>query len=86
MIIWALLCHGASSATGLLEAVVFYLPCNRRFFVRTQAKQIYSRRLTRMNEVLRQEKKYAVNAADGVKLRGRLSAVMHGDQHNGAQG
>lgn len=83
---WALLCHGASSATGLLEAVVFYLPCNRRFFIRTQAKQIYSRRLTRMNEVLRQEKKYAVNAADGVKLRGRLSAVMHGDQHNGAQG
>ena len=39
-----------------------------------------------MNEVLRQEKKYAVNIADGVMLRSRLGAVMHGDAHNGAQG
>lgn len=39
-----------------------------------------------MNEVLRQEKKYAVNAADGAALRGRLGAVMHGDAHNGPQG
>ena len=39
-----------------------------------------------MNEVLRQEKKYAVNLADGVALRGRLGAVMHGDAHNGPQG
>lgn len=39
-----------------------------------------------MNEVLRQEKKYAVNLADGVVLRGRLGAVMHGDAHNGPQG
>lgn len=39
-----------------------------------------------MNEVLRQEKKYAINLVDGVALRGRLGAVMHGDAHNGAQG
>ena len=39
-----------------------------------------------MNEVLRQEKKYAINLADGVILGGRLGAVMHADVHNGAQG
>ena len=39
-----------------------------------------------MNEVSRQEKKYAVNLWDSVALRGRLDAVMHGDAHNGAQG
>ena len=39
-----------------------------------------------MNEVSRQEKKYAVNLWDSVALRGRLDAVMHGDAHNGAKG
>ena len=39
-----------------------------------------------MNEVLRQEKKYAVNLADGVILRHHLGTVMHADAHNGAQG
>ena len=39
-----------------------------------------------MNEVLRQEKKYALNLADGVALGGQLGAVMHADAHNGAQG
>ena len=39
-----------------------------------------------MNEVLRQEKKYAINLADGVVLGGRLGAAMHADAHNGAQG
>ena len=39
-----------------------------------------------MNEVLRQEKKFAINAADGVILRRRLGPVMHEDPHNGAQG
>lgn len=39
-----------------------------------------------MNEVMRQEKKYAVNLADSVMLRGRLDAVMHRDTHNGTQG
>lgn len=39
-----------------------------------------------MNEVSRQEKKYAINLWDSVALRGRLDAVMHGDAHNGAQG
>lgn len=39
-----------------------------------------------MNEVLRQEKKYAVNLADGVILRGQLGSVLKGDPHNGAQG
>ena len=39
-----------------------------------------------MNEVLRQEKKYAINLADGVVLGGRLGSVMHADAHNGAQG
>ena len=39
-----------------------------------------------MNEVLRQEKKYAVNVLDGAALRGRLCPVMHGDAHNGPQG
>ena len=39
-----------------------------------------------MNEVLRQEKKYAINAADGAALRQRLGPVMLGDAHNGAQG
>lgn len=39
-----------------------------------------------MNEVLRQEKKFAINIADGVVLGGRLGAVMHADAHNGTQG
>lgn len=39
-----------------------------------------------MNEVLRQEKKYAINLADGSVLRHHLGAVMHADAHNGAQG
>ena len=39
-----------------------------------------------MNEVLRQEKKYAINAADGAALYSRLGSVMHADAHNGAQG
>ena len=39
-----------------------------------------------MNEVLRQEKKFAINIADGVILSGRLGAVMHADAHNGTQG
>ena len=39
-----------------------------------------------MNEVLRQEKKYAINLSDGAVLRRRLGAVMHGDAHNGPQG
>ena len=39
-----------------------------------------------MNEVSRQEKKYAINIADGANLRSRLGAVMHADAHNGAQG
>ena len=39
-----------------------------------------------MNEVLRQEKKYAINAADGAALRQRLGPVMLGDAHNGAHG
>ena len=39
-----------------------------------------------MNEVLRQEKKYAINLADGAALRQRLGPVMHADAHNGAQG
>lgn len=39
-----------------------------------------------MNEVLRQEKKYAVNVMDGALLRRRLGAVMRGDIHNSAQG
>lgn len=39
-----------------------------------------------MNEVLRQEKKYAINLKDGTVLQGRLGAVMHGDVHNGSQG
>lgn len=39
-----------------------------------------------MNEVLRQEKKYAINLADGMMLRHRLGGVMLQDPHNGAQG
>ena len=39
-----------------------------------------------MNEVLRQEKKYAINTADGAALYSRLGSVMHADAHNGAQG
>ena len=39
-----------------------------------------------MNEVLRQEKKYAVNVADGAVLRRHLEPVMHADAHNGPQG
>ena len=39
-----------------------------------------------MNEVLRQEKKFAINIADGVVLGGRLGAAMHADAHNGPQG
>ena len=39
-----------------------------------------------MNEVLRQEKKYAINLTDGVALCHHLGSVMHADVHNGAQG
>ena len=39
-----------------------------------------------MNDVLRQEKKYAINLVDALTLRRRLTPVMHGDVHNGAQG
>ncbi len=39
-----------------------------------------------MNEVLRQEKKYLMTIADGQKLCGLLSSVMHEDEHNGALG
>lgn len=39
-----------------------------------------------MNDVLRQEKKFAINVSDGMTLRSRLGSVMRGDAHNGAQG
>ena len=39
-----------------------------------------------MNDVLREEKKFAINAVDGVVLKSRLGQVMHGDIHNGLQG
>lgn len=39
-----------------------------------------------MNEVLRQEKKFAINVADGAVLGGRLGSIMHADVHNGTQG
>ena len=39
-----------------------------------------------MNEVLRQEKKYAINLVDGMVLSGRLGTAMHADTHNGTQG
>ena len=39
-----------------------------------------------MNDVLREEKKFAINAGDGVMLKSRLGQVMHGDIHNGLQG
>lgn len=39
-----------------------------------------------MNEVLRQEKKFAINVAEGAQLRSRLSRVMIADEHNGALG
>ncbi len=39
-----------------------------------------------MNEVLRQEKKYSINLADGAYLRSHLSKVMLQDAHNGTQG
>ena len=39
-----------------------------------------------MNEVLRQEKKYAINLTDSMLLGRRLGAVMHADAHNGIQG
>lgn len=39
-----------------------------------------------MNEVLRQEKKFAINTADGIMIRNRLNGVMHADSHNGTSG
>lgn len=39
-----------------------------------------------MNEVLRQEKKYLMNAVDLQKLSGRLESVLIQDPHNGPQG
>ncbi len=39
-----------------------------------------------MNDVLRQEKKYAIHLADASALRARLERVLHGDAHNGPQG
>lgn len=39
-----------------------------------------------MNEVLRQERKYLMTAADMLRLAGRLEQVMLPDPHNGARG
>ena len=39
-----------------------------------------------MNEILRQEKKFAITIADGMALENRLGAVMRSDAHNGTQG
>lgn len=39
-----------------------------------------------MNEVLRQEKKYPIDLAQGAALRARLDQIMRRDSHNGAQG
>ena len=39
-----------------------------------------------MNEVLRQEKKFAVDLYSGMALCGRLGSVMHADKHNGPLG
>ena len=39
-----------------------------------------------MNEVLRQEKKYAIDTAQGTVLRAKLARVMLADPHNGAAG
>lgn len=39
-----------------------------------------------MNEVLRQEKKYLLTAADALRLGARLGSVMLEDEHNGPQG
>ena len=39
-----------------------------------------------MNEVLRQEKKYPIDLAQGAALRARLDKIMRRDAHNGAQG
>lgn len=39
-----------------------------------------------MNEVLRQEKKYPIDLAQGAALRARLDQVMRRDPHNGPQG
>jgi hypothetical protein len=42
--------------------------------------------VTNLNEVLRQEKKFLMNAVDCLKLTGTLEKVMLEDKHNGAQG
>lgn len=39
-----------------------------------------------MNEVLRQEKKYAIDIAQGAVLRRKIERVMLADKHNGTQG
>ena len=39
-----------------------------------------------MREVLRQEKKYLIQQAQGMALNHRLQQVLHQDDHNGAQG
>ena len=39
-----------------------------------------------MNEVMRQEKKYLINLADGQRLCSQLGSVMLQDEHNGAGG
>lgn len=39
-----------------------------------------------MNTVMRQEKKYALDVAEGSALKAKLSLVMIPDEHNGAQG
>lgn len=39
-----------------------------------------------MNEVMRLEKKYALDQFQASSLRGRLEQVMHPDPHNGARG
>ena len=39
-----------------------------------------------MQEVMRQEKKYAINQLDSLRIRSRLKPVMMADAHNDAEG
>lgn len=62
---------------------MFLQPPIGRFFVRITEILWRHGGLDAMNEVLRQEKKFAINIADGAVLGGRLGAIMHADVHNG---
>lgn len=55
-------------------------------YCRQQSRKLHSQRGESLNTVMRQEKKYAIDIAEGATLLAKLSSVMIPDEHNGPGG